>query len=105
MPFHEVNRRGPPVEWDFLPGEKASPSLRRSPGVLSRIASILIKGQALGTPSMVNATDHFGFVAQQIGSFKVGGTKFPLTAGAGNDTAGFVVGATSDLRVLEVAAP
>jgi hypothetical protein len=76
-----------------------------APGVVSRIASILIKGQALGTPSMVNATDHFGFVAQQIGSFKVGATKFSFTAGAGNDTAGFVVGATGDLRVREVAAP
>jgi hypothetical protein len=68
-------------------------------GLFSRIASVVIKGQVIGTTGV---GDSFGFVAQQIGSFKVGGTKFPLTAGAGNDTAGLVAGATADVRVREV---
>ncbi len=71
-----------------------------SAGIVSKIASILIKGTALGT---VGGTDHFGFVAQQIGSFKIGATAFPLTAGAANDNAGLPVGITGDLRVREVA--
>jgi len=70
-----------------------------SPAIQSRIASIQIGGQALGTPDAVNNTDHFGFVAQQIGSFKVGGTVFPLLALANDDLA---VGATGDLRLREV---
>lgn len=44
----------------------------------SKIASITIAGQVLGTPT---AGDNFGFVAQQIGSVKVGGTMVPLTTG------------------------
>jgi hypothetical protein len=72
--------------------------------VVSRIASVLIKGTALGT---VGGFDHFGFVAQRIGSFKVGTTAFPLRFGAGNDLPpdDFAVGATGDLRVREVTAP
>jgi hypothetical protein len=73
-----------------------------APQIISRIASILIKGFALGTGG---GDDHFGFVAQQIGSFKIGSTRFPLTAGAGNDLAGMLVGATGDLRVAEIAQP
>jgi hypothetical protein len=40
------------------------------PSPLSRIASISIKGQVIGSTSR---SDHFGFVAQQIGSFKASG--------------------------------
>jgi hypothetical protein len=74
--------------------------------IVSKIASVTIKGQALGTAA-VNG-DHFGFVAQQIGSLSVAGTKFPLTAGAQNDDLDgndplLRVGATNDLRVHEVA--
>jgi len=68
--------------------------------VLSKIASIEIKGQALGT---VGGTDHYGFVAQEIGSLKVGGSKIRLTSGAGNDLAGLFVGITGDLEVQELA--
>jgi hypothetical protein len=70
------------------------------PGVVSKIASILIKGTAFG--SLIGG-DHYGFVAQQIGSFKIGTTAFSLTAGAGNDLSGLLVGLTVDLRVREVA--
>lgn len=44
----------------------------------SKIASITIAGQVLGTST---AGDNFGFVAQQIGSVHVGGTVIPLSAG------------------------
>ncbi len=67
---------------------------------LSRIASILIKGTALGSLFVVG--DHFGFVAQQIGSLKIGGTAIPLTPGPGNDVLGQFVGITGDLRVREL---
>ena len=36
---------------------------------ISTIASLIIKGQALGTPA---SGDHFGIVAQQIGKAKIG---------------------------------
>jgi hypothetical protein len=73
--------------------------------ILSKIASIVIKNSAYGTPRVNQGTgiDHFGFLAQQIGSFKIGSTSFALTPGAGNDLAGLIVGTTGDLRVREVA--
>jgi hypothetical protein len=40
---------------------------------LSRIASITIKGQVLGT---TGAGDHFGFVAQSIGPLKIGSSTY-----------------------------
>ena len=41
----------------------------------SRIASILIKGQAAGTDA---TGDHFGIVAQAIGKVRVGGVKLAI---------------------------
>jgi hypothetical protein len=74
------------------------------PNITAKINSIWIKGQALGTSGGV---DHFGFVAQQVGSFKVGNTSFGLTPGKSNDTSVIdpllAVGATGDLRIHEVA--
>jgi hypothetical protein len=52
-------------------------------GTMSKIASILIKGQVLGQAGTNNI---FGFVAQTIGSFKYNGIIVPLTPGASNDT-------------------
>lgn len=63
--------------------------------IVSRIASILINGQALGT---IAPGDHFGFVAEAIGSFAIGTTVFPFTNTTGQV---FAVGATGDLRVRE----
>ena len=63
--------------------------------IVSRIASILIAGQALGT---LAPGDHFGFVAEAIGSFAIGATVFPLTSALGQV---FAAGATGDLRVRE----
>jgi hypothetical protein len=45
--------------------------------------------------------DEFGFVAQEIGSFTLAGTKFLLAPGS--DTAGLLVGISVDVRVREVA--
>ena len=70
------------------------------PGLISKIAGIVIKGTARGT---IGGSDHFGFVAQQIGSFKIGATAFPLAPGPATDLAGLLVGITGDLRVREVA--
>lgn len=42
----------------------------------SKIGSVTIAGQALGT---VSGTDHFGIVAEQLNAVKIGGTPLPLT--------------------------
>jgi hypothetical protein len=69
------------------------------PGIASKIASIIIGGQVLGT---VGGTDHFGFVAQQVGLFRVNGITFPPHAGPGNDLTRLPVGPTADVVVHEV---
>src|SRR5262249_32341678 len=53
-------------------------------GAISKIASLVIKGRALGT---ADSTDNllFGIEAQQIESIQIGGTRVPLTIGASND--------------------
>jgi len=66
------------------------------------IRSVTIGGQALGTLGSVSTADSFGFVAQQIGSFKINGFAVPLAAGAANDLTGLLIGITGDLHVLEV---
>jgi hypothetical protein len=63
-------------------------------GIISRIASIAIKGAASGSST---AGDHFGFVAQEIGKFRLGKTLFPLAAQ--NPPSGFLVGPSGDLTV------
>jgi hypothetical protein len=73
--------------------------------IVSKIGSITIKGHALGTTA---AGDHFGFVAQEIGALSIGPVKYPLTSNAATDdlTATdplFLIGATNDFRVHEVA--
>lgn len=80
-------------------------------GITSKIASIVIKGYARGT---VGGTDHFGFVAQEVGALTVGTAKYRLTKNlvAGVNTPNddldandplLLVGTTGDLRVHEVA--
>jgi hypothetical protein len=69
-----------------------------NPGIFSRIASITIGRAAVGTPESLAPSDHYGFVAQQIGSLKVAGRVFNLTADADN----FLVGPSNDLRLREV---
>jgi hypothetical protein len=68
--------------------------------IISRIASITIGGLVFGTPTSVSATDHFGFVAQQIGSFKVAGSAIPLRSGPHDDN--FPVGGAADVSLHEI---
>jgi hypothetical protein len=60
----------------------------------SRIGSVTIKGQALGT---IGGADHFGFVAESIGSVKVGAFSKTLTAGVDAER----LGATDDFIARE----
>lgn len=53
-------------------------------GAISRIASIVIKGHALGTLAS-NDNAVFGIEAQRLGMIKVGGIALFLRPGAGND--------------------
>jgi hypothetical protein len=69
--------------------------------IVAKIASITIAGAAFGTTE--NLRDGFGFVAQQLGSVKVGKASVPLTGGAGNDLTPQLLGQTGDIRVREVA--
>jgi len=48
----------------------------RDAGPVSRIASVAIRGQVIGSAA---AGDHLGFVAEQIGTFKCLGFTVPLT--------------------------
>ena len=68
---------------------------------VSKIAGIIIRGSALGTP---DGADHFGFVAQHVAALRVGAATFPLVAGPFTDLppVDFAVGVTGDLRVREV---
>jgi hypothetical protein len=66
--------------------------------IVSTIASITIKGQALGTVSAFPGADSFRFMAEKIGALKVGGVAFPLDK-TGPDN--LPVGATGDLRVFD----
>jgi hypothetical protein len=66
----------------------------------SKIASIAVGGQVLGTPDSVNPDDHYGFEAESIGSLRVGGTAIPLKAGPHDDD--LFVGSTGDVRVREL---
>ena len=87
-----------PIDANFGNGDELIPG---GNGITSKIASIVIGGQVLGTPSTISGTDHFGFVAEEIGAFSIGGTVFKLTPGALTDLAGLPVGATGDMLVRE----
>ena len=69
----------------------------RVPGTLATIGSINIEGQVAGT---ARSGDHFGFVAELIGSFRLGGTRIPLSDGPSNDNR--PLGITGDVRLREV---
>jgi len=66
-------------------------------GVIASIASITIKGRAVGS---LEAGDRFGIVAESIGSISIGGTKLGLTSNA--DTTPIFIGPTRDFVVREV---
>ncbi|MGB8169285.1 MAG: hypothetical protein WCF18_17435 [Chthoniobacteraceae bacterium] len=68
-----------------------------SASIFSKIASITIGGAVFGTHFDLSTTDSFRFMAQKIGSFKVGGVAFPLTIGADN----LSIGSTADTHVFD----
>ncbi len=65
-------------------------------GIIAKIASITIGGQVFGTPGSVSVTDHFGFLAAQIGVVKIAGTAIAHTANPQS------VGGTTDVRIHTV---
>lgn len=65
--------------------------------VVSSIASIIIGGRISGT---VGGTDHFGFVAEKIGAFKIGGLALSLNK-SGLDV--LSIGLTDDVTIRETA--
>ena len=68
---------------------------------LSSIASIKIGGIINGTDFVaVPAEDHFGFVAEFIGSLSVNGVKQTLAAGPSNDD--IALGSTGDFNLHEI---
>ena len=64
--------------------------------IISAIARVVVVGAVEGTPG---SGDHFGFVAERIGSFSSGGTALPLRAPGGQT---FEMGTNSDVTVREV---
>jgi len=81
-------------------GDYGLSSLNDQPKVVSRIASIVVGGTVSGTGAV---GDHYGFVAEQVGSVKISGKQVLLTSGAGNDlTPVNITVITNDVSVLEV---
>jgi hypothetical protein len=62
----------------FGDNDDAVQTVSDDPALVARIASIVIKGFVAGSAA---SGDHFGFVAQQVGSFKSRGFTAALTAG------------------------
>ena len=75
----------------------SGPGVKDEAGIFSRIRSLFIAGQALGT---VGGTDHFGVVAEKVSAVTIGGAVFAITIGNGNDD--IAVGITGDFRVNEI---
>jgi len=65
--------------------------------VSSKIASLTIGGQALGTGI---AGDHYGIVAENVGALKIGGTTIPLLVGVSNDD--LLLGISGDFKINEI---
>jgi len=85
---------------DGLFGTDDDQAIQGGGSLVAKIASVVIKGEVSGTAA---EGDHFGFVAQEIGSFQVSGAKLGLTEGAANDLVAFGVGTTGDTIVREIA--
>jgi hypothetical protein len=70
---------------------------RDFPNLHSRIGSIVIGGEVMGTTA---AGDHFGFTAESVGALSIAGTVIPLLAGPHNDNES--LGSTGDVSVREL---
>jgi hypothetical protein len=72
--------------------------VKDEPAVQSRIGSLTVGGQVLGTVGGV--VDSFGIVAQVVGGIRIGGTAIPPSPGPGKDL--LFLGITGDCTVKEV---
>ncbi len=80
----------------------AGPMTKDVAGVFSRINSVTIGGQVVGTEF---TGDHFGIVAESVGSLSIGANLIPLLAGKHNDDillAPLIDGFFGDLRLREI---
>ncbi len=80
----------------------SGPMTKDVAGVFSRINSVTIGGQVIGTEL---GGDHFGIVAESVGSLSVGANLIPLLAGKHNDNillAPLIDGFFGDLRLNEI---
>jgi hypothetical protein len=68
--------------------------------IISKIASITVRGFVFGTPESIATGDHEGFVAEQIGSLKIGRFTVHLTPDAHNDNR--QIGNTTDVTLHEI---
>jgi hypothetical protein len=75
----------------------SGPNVKDVPTVISKINSVTIEGEAMGT---YGGFDYYGIVAQEVGSVKIGNVKLPLKSGADNDV--IPIGITQDFDVREV---
>lgn len=80
----------PPLKKIALP-----PTRKDEPVSKSKIGSITIAGQAIGS---FGGVDKFGFVAQEVGSLKVGGTTISTTAAIDD----VFIGITNDFKLHEI---
>ncbi len=72
---------GPGADNEYGTLDDAIGTFNHTAGSVSRITSVIIKGQALGTVSTFNPNDDFGIVAQEIKVLKIGGATYaPLNA-------------------------
>ena len=69
----------------------AGAGVQNRPGSISKIASIVIGGRALGS---IAAGDNFGIRAEKIGEARIGGVALPFTPGAHGAADFFLVGGT-----------
>ena len=73
--------------------------------IISRIAKITVNGQVFGTPNSINANDHFGFVAEQIGllplPLHIGGWNVAINLGPHSVGDNHSLGASNDMYVHE----
>ena len=71
-----------------------------SPAIVSRIASLTLKGHSYGTPG--ESDDFYGIAVEEIGKARIGLANLPLTAGASNDLAPAFFGSGFDFVIHEV---
>jgi hypothetical protein len=66
--------------WGSGDVKMSGPGVTDNPAILSRIAAVAIAGDIIGAAGV-----DFGFVAEGVGSFNLGGINIPLKGGAHND--------------------